>query len=393
MQATRAGALLILSITLILLVAGVSQLRDVHLKGNFELALRSARAEAQKLDSRDATKLCEKQQVIIAKIDTLMARLRKERTFLNATDEAHYDDFEDAFQLWLDTESVYQLSKKQYQASESAAKYTLYRLNVAKRVAALMSKNVEKVVKEYPVKKKGIDDERNMILELIELVKTLSANHLDVDVGSTRLNSIQAQVLAFKKDFRQQSALKQLAFVSNQLKSAQQKKALTQQEVEAVKQAILEVLMELLKDPDFRAFVLKTGMENILKEMKVDDQKVEDLEKKAIDRSEEADKAKSKMLSTETERKKKEGDKITKEEDYTDEHKQWMEKYPSVDRSLYILDTIRKKICTYCKTGKWALGFEATLECCEVYNHRTQCKATPTCKWHTSTGCQHNPKD
>jgi len=187
--------------------------------------------------------------------------------------------------------------------------------------------------------------------------------------------------------------LKQLAFVSNQLKSAQQKKALTQQEVEAVKQAILEVLMELLKDPDFRAFVLKTGMENILKEMKVDDQKVEDLEKKAIDRSEEADKAKSKMLSTETERKKKEGDKITKEEDYTDEHKQWMEKYPSVDRSLYILDTIRKKICTYCKTGKWALGFEATLECCEVYNHRTQCKATPTCKWHTSTGCQHNPKD
>lgn len=382
-----AAATLAVALSLVLLVV-VSQGQP----NEFELALQRARTAAQQLDARDATKLCEKRTFIITKIDTLLERLKKERSFLNITDIECYEEFNEAFSLWLDTESVYRLAKEQWHRSKNAAQYTLFSLNVAQRVAKLMSKNVEKVIEEYPVKKKGIDGERNLILMLIDLVKSLSSS-MHGKVGEAKLKAIRSQVLALKRDFKEKKAMKELSLVSTKLDTAQLGQ-ISEEEMSQVKKAILDVLMELLKDPDFRLFVLKTGMAQLIEELKTDEDHVQDLQKKSIDYSEEADAAKAKTYETESVRKKREGDKITKEEDYNDEHKDYLVKYPSVDRSIYILSQIRKKICTYCKTGKWAVGAaQDLLECCEEYSRRKKCKATETCQWHTNKGCIHDPKE
>ena len=164
-----------------------------------------------------------------------------------------------------------------HKESKEAAAYALKKLAVELKVHGLTKERVERVVKNYPIKKAKIDKERDMILELIKLVEELAGSTSSAGENSSppatlsaisaKLRQLGAVAQGKKGSSRLQAGLKA---VEDKIESSYNKLASSKlagpspEEMEATKNEVKKVLLDLLQDPDFRGFMLKMGMMNMM---------------------------------------------------------------------------------------------------------------------------------
>lgn len=126
------------------------------------------------------------------------------------------------------------------------------------------------------------------------------------------------------------------------------KLAVTAQDVEVTKSAVLKILMELLKEPDFRDHLLDLGLKAAHARQEADKAKVTNLEIKEVDLGEQEDKAEHQAAVSNMERNKAAGDKVAKEEGFVSEHKDYLSQAGSNEKGAFIIRTIIDKINEYC---------------------------------------------
>ena len=261
-------------------------------------------------------------------------------------------------------------------------------------------------MKNYPIKKAKIDKERDMILELIKLVEELAGSTSSAGENSSppatlsaisaKLRQLGAVAQGKKGSSRLQAGLKA---VEDKIESSYNKLASSKlagpspEEIEATKNEVKKVLLDLLQDPDFRGFMLKMGMMNMMAGVCVvsvclcfcvclcvtarestrarecmcaqegvdlmaaltnERQVLQDDEKLVADLTGKEDEAARKEQSTELERGKAAGEKQTSGEEYKDEHDAYLKTSSVVLREIWIIKQIKKKIISFCATGTWA---------------------------------------
>ena len=65
------------------------------------------------------------------------------------------------------------MSEEKYDETKEASGFVMHELEVAKRVEALTQKDVRKVIEEYPGKKQEVNEEKELVLELIDMVQEI----------------------------------------------------------------------------------------------------------------------------------------------------------------------------------------------------------------------------
>jgi hypothetical protein len=338
-----------------------------------QLGVRQALASAERFSQSIAgltksqlpgTSMCAKKEFIIAKFDQLLQRLGADSEILNITDLATERAYEDAMQAWLDTESVYRLAQQQHKESKEAAKFALNKLEVEIKVHKLKKVTVAEFVKVYPVKKKEIDSEREMILELIKMVEELAGPPKEgggvaaAKSPSTTLSAIQQRLDKLAKaaggpagSKTLQKGLKEIEEKIMKQYSGQpfSKLKVSKEEMDATKNEVKKVLLDLLQDPDFRAFMLKMGLMNMLASFTSEEKVLQDDEETVAEVEKKKDEAKHNEETTDLERGPAEGEKTTREEEYTDEHNVFTRTIGPVDREISIIKKIKLKITEYCE--------------------------------------------
>jgi hypothetical protein len=340
-----------------------------------QLGVRQALASAERFSQSIAgltktqlpgTSMCAKKDFIIAKFDQLLQRLGADSEILNITDLATERAYADAMQAWLDTESVYRLAQQQHKESKEAAKFALNKLEVEIKVHKLKKVTVAEFVKVYPVKKKEIDSEREMILELIKMVEELAGPPKEgggaaaAKSPSTTLSAIQQRLDKLAKvaggpagSMTLQKGLKEIEEKIMKQYSGQpfSKLKVSKEEMDETKNEVKKVLLDLLQDPDFRALILKMGLMNMLASLTAEEQVLQDDEETVAKLEKNKDEAKHNEETTDLERGPAEGEKTTREEEYTDEHNVFMRTIGPVDREIFIIKKIKRKITEYCEPG------------------------------------------
>jgi len=319
-----------------------------------------------------SSKLCEKKDLIVGKFDQLLAKLTTDDQRLNMTDDMTEKECEDAMQAWLDTESVYRLAVQTHKESKEATSFSLKKLAVEMKVHKLTKEKVAEVVKNYPVKKEEIDGERSLILELIKLVEELTGKEGDEgaqEKGPTStLSAIQAKLAELGKaaegpngSRKLQEGLKlvEAKMMASYHASAHlgklrsTKLKASPEEMEATKNEVKKVLLELLQDPDFRAFMLKMGMMDLLATFTQEKDVLQKDEQMVADLSEKADSSAHAAKSSGLNRGSAAGLKTTKEEEYKDEHEAYVKTNATLLKEIWIIRQIKKKIISFCATGTW----------------------------------------
>ena len=158
---------------------------------------------------------------------------------------------------------------------------------------------------------------------------------------------------------RQLSHIKLVTSVSTKAGASTSKLAVSKQDVEVTKSAVLKILMELLKEPDFRDHLLDLGLQAAHARQKADADKVTALEKQEVTLAEQQDKAQQQVAVQGLDRNKYAGDKVAKEEAYVTEHKDFLSQVSSNTKGVYIIETIIDKIEGYCDKSS-SEGDEAT---------------------------------
>jgi len=340
-----------------------------------QLGVRQALASAERFSQSIAgltktqlpgASMCAKKDFIIAKFDQLLQRLGADSEILNITDLATERAYQDAMQAWLDTESVFRLAQEQHKESKEAAKFALNKLEVEIKVHKLKKVTVADFVKVYPVKKKEIDSEREMILELIKMVEELAGPPKEgggaaaTKSPSTTLSAIQQRLDKLAKaaggpagSTTLQKGLKEIEEKIMKQYSWQpfSKLEVSKEEMDATKNEVKKVLLDLLQDPDFRAFMLKMGLMNMLASLTSEEKVLQDDEETVAEVEKKKDEAKHNEETTDLERGPAEGEKTTREEEYTDEHNVFTRTIGPVDREISIIKKIKLKITEYCEPG------------------------------------------
>jgi hypothetical protein len=122
--------------------------------------------------------LCAKKDFIVEKLDALIERLKRESGILNITDTAAYQKMKLENAIWLEVESVYQLSLEKTHQDEGAESFAEQQLEVKNRIEHLTQKDLKTIIQEYPGKKDEVNGEREVVLELIDMVEGIDENNL-----------------------------------------------------------------------------------------------------------------------------------------------------------------------------------------------------------------------
>lgn len=359
---------------------GFAELSPKTRKAQLQQMLTSAERFSRQMDGATRTqlapssKLCEKKDLIIGKFDQLLAKLTKDDSRLNITDEMTEKEYDDAMQAWLDTESVYRLAVQTHKESKEAASYALKKLAVEMKVHKLTKERVAEVVKKYPIKKAEIDGERNLILELIKLVEELAGDGSEDDSAAQKmgpkstLSAIQAKLTELGKAAEGPNGSKKLQeglkvveakmMASYHASARLGKHRSTQlqaspEEMEATKNEVKKVLLELLQDPDFRSFMLKMGMMDLLATLTQEKNVLQEDQQMVADLTDKSDQSAHREKDSGLKRGPAAGLKTTKEEEYEDEHEAFLKTSKSLLREIWIIRQIKKKIISYCTTGTW----------------------------------------
>ena len=335
--------------------------------------------------------VCDKRALIMDKLEALLTRLGARATELSATDAQYQKEAETALHVWLEVETIYRTSQEKFDEETQASELILQQLEVAQRVEALTQKSVQQVIAEYPGKKAEVSEEKAMVLELISMVDKLSFSSMAAAqsprAAEQRLRSLRAEALAAagtaskaatrtlpRVEFAKLRLLKaQLARMegggSGHGKPEQRGRAgttfealplgmngspenaaggVTKEDVEVTKSAILKILYDLLKDPDFREHLIEQGLQAAHARLDADKAKVQELQKEEVKLAAEADKAKEEAAVAGMDRNEDAGHKLAKEKAYVSEHKEYISQNSSNDKGVFVIKTIINKINEYC---------------------------------------------
>ena len=124
-------------------------------------------------------------------------------------------------------------------------------------------------------------------------------------------------------------------------------------DVEDTKLQVLRILYELLKEPDFRAHLLKQGVEAAEHALKEAHDARRAAEAQVADVGGDADAHAYTSESTELTREEARGNAFVSTEQYKAEHADFLQVHAETMREIFVLETLRKKIVVYCLTGVW----------------------------------------
>jgi hypothetical protein len=117
--------------------------------------------------------VCDKRALIIHKLEELLARLGARAVTLNDTDAQYRREAETALEVWLEVESIYRMSQEKFDEATQSSELVLQQMEVAEHVEKLCEKSVKQVIDEYPTKSAKINEEKEVVLDIIEMVDSL----------------------------------------------------------------------------------------------------------------------------------------------------------------------------------------------------------------------------
>ena len=123
---------------------------------------------------------------------------------------------------------------------------------------------------------------------------------------------------------------------------------LDESDPDEIKNEIVSILMELLNDPEFRLYLLKSGLAATLGNFLNDKALLKKLEIQETDLGNTIDKTKNAIVNADMVRNEDAGEKIAAEEAYTNEGKEFVVQSESTQRSVFIIKTIIDKINAHC---------------------------------------------
>ena len=136
----------------------------------------------------------------------------------------------------------------------------------------------------------------------------------------------------------------------------EQELAATARDIQSTKQQVLKILYELLKEPDFRAHLLKKGVEAAEAAMRKAQEDLRKAEEKLTADSKHADDKVSEERNEAMNRQTTKGAAFVTTEQYKMEHAAFLKEYGPLMREIFILETLKGKIISYCLTGVWERG-------------------------------------
>jgi hypothetical protein len=123
---------------------------------------------------------------------------------------------------------------------------------------------------------------------------------------------------------------------------------LDESDPDEIKNEIVSILMELLNDPEFRLYLLKSGLAATLGNFLNDKSLLKKLEIQETDLGNTIDKTKNAIVNADMVRNEDAGEKIAAEEAYKNEGKEFVVQSESTQRSAFIIQTIIGKINAHC---------------------------------------------
>ena len=194
---------------------------------------------------------------------------------------------------FLNIESVYRLAQATEESSIQTATYTLEKVEQLRAQKELQEKVVKQKSTAYPIEKKAIDADRELILTLIKMVESIGADDQNVTASTkanpaaakAELNGLQADLGLFQTigthlaanggggSHVLTSALRQLASLERRGKGMMLA-APTAEEMRNTQNEVKAVLLTLLQDPAFRQFLLESGMADAVQDLIVINDKI-----------------------------------------------------------------------------------------------------------------------
>lgn len=302
----------------------------------------------------ESGKLCEKKDIIFAKLNQLLKKLGHEEVVRNETDQAAWEAKQAALHAWLDGESAYRLEIEKQQEAQEGAKFARQEYEKWFQTVKATKERLEKMEKDYPAEKQSIADERSLLKEILRLLGIMEDQPLDeasANAGgymkskakdSAELKQLKAKVAELKIQASKGGSAIQLRQVN-----ILQSKLASFAESDEVKQLILG----MLKDLETREDILDKSLADTKGELQDHEDKLVKYQKEVVDLSNAADKAKERAEAKGLQRQTLDGDKINAGENYDNEHAEFVIVAPPSERSIFILQVIMQKIDDFCAKG------------------------------------------
>jgi len=128
------------------------------------------------------------------KLHALMKRLGGRSASANATEEKYQKGAETALKVWLEVETLYRMSEEKYDELEESSQFALQHLQVAEAVEKLTQKDVAQVIREYPGKKGEVNEEKELVMDIIQMVEKINFGSTAAKGESAQLQYLKAQI-------------------------------------------------------------------------------------------------------------------------------------------------------------------------------------------------------
>jgi len=327
---------------------------------------------ASELPNKDNSKLCRSKDNITRALNLLLLRLMKEDKFWNGTLDEAKSEMLTTLQEYLKVESVYRLAQSTEETSTKAATYHVEKIEQLQAQKQQQEKIVQEKKTEYPEQKQAIDADRDLILTLIKLVESLgsdSSSNADPRTAMATLKGIQADIHLFQSLGTRFSssphaagpapaaaALRRLGALARRGHGMLLAGQPTAEEIRSTKEAVRAVLLELLQDPAFRAFLLESGLADSVNGLIEINTKIVKNEEVAAELYHRADQARATVADTSLERAKIAGAEKVSSASYKDVSAASSAAAASKAKQIRLLRALIHGIDSYCRTGVFDLS-------------------------------------
>merc|ERR1719217_2022787 len=267
----------------------------------------------------EGSALCEKKDKIIALFDRLLSKLGGEELAANITYGKVDKEFKDTLATWLDAESHYRLTVEQTKEAKQGASYASDEYEKWKTAYKKAKADLEATLARHAEERTSLGEEREVIKEILRYLGVLH------DVKAT-----EKSIAAGGRDSKIDEETEEVARVLKEML------------------ADLQTRLDVLEDVDKKAKEIADEAYN----------KMVEWEGKLVALSDQADKAKEKMMAEKLEREKLAGDKNTAQKVYNVETDAYHKVITPYVREIYVITQIKIKITEHCE--RLAKGEEST---------------------------------
>jgi len=315
----------------------------------------------------EGSALCEKKDKIIALFDRLLSKLGGEELAANITYGKVDKEFKDTLSTWLDAESHYRLTVEQTKEAKQGASYASDEYEKWKTAYKKAKADLEATLARHAEERTSLGEEREVIKEILRYLgvlhdvkateKSIAAggrdSKIDEETGVSEVKAVKTATLKAKM-----AKLQSLVLKTKQPGAMQKLAQIQKLPVYSETEEVARVLKEMLADLQTRLDVL----EDVDKKAKeIADEaynKMVEWEGKLVALSDQADKAKEKMMAEKLEREKLAGDKNTAQKVYNVETDAYHKVITPYVREIYVITQIKIKITEHCE--RLAKGEEST---------------------------------